>query len=76
MVIQNFEVSSSAWVSILSFFLGAFLFHSVEGQSSEQRRLQPAATKMMLWTSTGCQCNFLFFRRSLGMRGLDVKVMY
>ena len=75
MAIQNFEVSSSAWVSALSFFLGAFLFHSVARQSTQQRRLQPA-TKMILWTSNGCQCNFLFFRRSLGMRGLDVKVMY
>jgi hypothetical protein len=62
-------------VSALSFFLGAFLFHSVARQSTEQRRLQPA-TKMILWTSNGCQCNFLFFQRSLGMRGLVVKVMY
>ena len=73
--IQNREVSSSAWVSALSFFLGSFLFHSVARQSTEQRRLQPA-TKMILWTSNGCQCNFLFFQRSLGMRGLVVKVMY
>ena len=72
---QNREISSSAWVSASSFFLGALLFHSVARQSTE-RQLQPAATKMILWTSNGCQCNFLFFRRSLGMRGLDVKVMY
>jgi hypothetical protein len=76
MAIQNLEVSSSAWVSALSFFLGVFLFHSVARQSTEQRRLQPAAMKNTLWTSNGCQCSFLFCQGSLGTRGLDVKVLY
>ena len=73
--IQNREVSSSAWVSASSFFLGALLFHSVARQSAKQRRFQPAATKTILWTSIECQCNFRFFR-SLGFRGLDVKNLY
>ena len=73
---QNREVSSSAWVSASSFFLGAFLFHSVARQSAEQRRFQPAATKRILWTFIECQCNFRFFQRSLGLSGLDVKVLY
>jgi hypothetical protein len=38
MAIQNFEVSSSAWVSALSFFFGAFLFHSGK---AEQREAAP-----------------------------------
>ena len=74
--IQNREVSSSAWVSASSFFLGAFLFHSVARQSAEQRRFQPAATQRILWTFIECQCNFRFVQRSLGLRGLDVKVLY
>jgi hypothetical protein len=76
MAIQNLEVSSSAWVSALSFFLGVFLFHIVARHSTEQRRLQPAAMKNTLWASDGCQCNFLFCQGSLGTRGLDVKVLY
>jgi len=63
-------------VSASSFFLGALLFHSVVRQSARQRRFQPAATKTIMWTSIECQCNLRFFQRSLGLRGLDVKILY